>query len=120
LIPDVFPVRHGPNRQTNFLSAFEVVSVICVGIAVVMFVLQCYVCPHNKRATVRDDSEQMLLGARDSAGLSVQPQQYSYPQAYAAGYYPPPGAVPLGQYQMPPMGVYFPGAQPDSPVSNLL
>jgi hypothetical protein len=115
LIPDVFPVRHGPNRQGNFLSAFEVFSVICVGIAVIMFVLQCYVCPHNKRKVIRDGSEQMLLGARDSAGLTVQPQEYSYPQAYAAGYYPSAAVGPPGQYQMAPMG-----AQPDSRVANLL
>jgi hypothetical protein len=105
LIPDVFPVRHGPHRQTNFLSAFEVFSVLCVGIAVIMFILQCYVCPHNRRKTVRDDSEQVLLGTRDSAGLSVQPQEYSYPQGYASG-------APW-QYQIPPMYAYFPNAQPD-------
>jgi hypothetical protein len=112
LIPDVFPVRHGPNRQTNFLSAFEVFSVLCVGIAVIMFILQCYVCPHNRRKTVRDDSEQMLLGTRDSAGLSVQPQEYSYPQG--------DGAAASWQYQVPPMGAYFPSAQPDSPASSLI
>jgi hypothetical protein len=78
-----WPIRHRGMR--NQLTPFEVAAVVCVGVAVVMFVLQVCVCNRGDRRKRRDVDERALL-----AEYRHQDQFPMYPYGYATAPWQPP------------------------------
>jgi hypothetical protein len=106
-LPEQFPGNHPP----HVFSSLEVIATLGALVAVVVFILQCFVCRttgSSLKPNAPEDDRTLLLGEYN------QQTPDPFPHAYAAGYCPPPVA------RGPFAPVMFPMAQPDLPGSNFL